>query len=321
MFNKEEKKFIIEKYPLMPTKEICDVLGYTERQVRGYAHSKGLRKDIKPNRFTKEQKEFIHKWYNVKSNSEISREIGLTVKQINDYGYKNIGLRDIEHYSVNEDYFKTIDTEEKAYWLGFLYADGCVHEDTTRGYVKSINMELGLAEIDKTHIHKLNKATDSNYPVKDKTVKLNGKEYKACRVTICNTNFCKNLMDKGCIPNKSLFLTFPDERILPYELINHFIRGYFDGDGCVSHSTKESKSPHYVAGFVGTFDVLSKIQEILNNEAGLNKIKISNKGNAFQTQWSGRNNCIKFYEYIYKGATVWLDRKHDKFLKIINYEV
>lgn len=321
VFTREEREFIIENYPKMPTSELIKIIGHTEKQIRGYANGKGLRKHDKPNRFEEWQKKYILKWYNIKTNGEIASKLGLTTKQVNDYGYRNIGKRNIEHYKVNEDYFSTIDTEDKAYWLGFLYADGNVHEDKSRGYVKSINTDLALSYIDVGHLIKFNKSISSNYPIKEKIVKLNDKEYKACRVTICNTNFSRNLIKNKCIPNKSLTLEFPDETILHKSLIRHFVRGYFDGDGCVSHSTEQSKTPHYIYGFVGTLNVINSIQDILNHEINATRVKISEKGNAYQCQWSGRGNCRRFFEYIYKDSTVWLDRKYNKFIKIINNEV
>lgn len=318
IFNESEKEFVIKNYHCMTNKQIVDVIGHTERQVRGYANGAGLKKEYLPDRLTDSQKAYIHEWYNVIDTGSIAKEVGLTTKQVNDYGYKNIGKRNIERYCVNEEYFKVIDTEQKAYWLGFLYADGCVTENNSRGYIKAMTMELGLSIKDVTHLDKFNNSTSSNYTIKRKTVTLNGNKYEACRVTICNTNFCKFLISKGCTPRKSLSLIFPNEDIVPKSLIRHFIRGYFDGDGCVCYASDKAKSKHYIYGFVGTMDILNNIQSVLCNEIGATKTKISEKGNAFQCSWGGRNNCVRFYEYIYKDATIWLD---EKFNKIINHEV
>lgn len=319
IFTEEEKRYIEENYPTMDSKEMCKVLGVDNRKLRSYANSVGVKKEKEQIKFTEQQKQYILNNYNVIPTGEIAKAIGLTTKQVNDFGYRHIGLRDIERYTVDEDYFKTIDTEEKAYWLGFLYADGCVHDIYSKtGNLKSYVMMLSLARIDRKHIEKLNKSLKSNYEIKDYIAKSNGGEYEISKLTICNTSFCKNLISSGCVPRKSLILEFPNEDILPKKLIRHFIRGYFEGDGCVyfnefANTTKCSVS------FIGTELFLRSIQRIANEEVGFTFTNLNGKGNAKQVGWGGVHNCVAWYLYMYKDATIYLDRKYNKFMKIIEY--
>jgi intein/homing endonuclease len=134
-------------------------------------------------------------------------------------------------YQVNENYFEKIDNEEKAYWLGFLYADGNVRLINGR----SGQLKLKLKQSDKKHIEKFNECLNSNYPINDgmEIVKSNDREYK-CHfsvVNIYNTKLVKDLFNIGCMNNKTYKLKFPT--FLDNTLIRHFIRGYFDGDGCI----------------------------------------------------------------------------------------
>jgi len=309
LFTYEEKQFIIENYATMKSSEMIAILGKTANQIRGYASNKGLKKEEQYRTFTDEEKQYILENYNTLPTGEIAKHIGVTTKQINDFGYRNGIVRDIELFNVNENYFKIIDNEHKAYWLGFLYADGCISESKRKNYIKALTMELTLCSEDKTHLEKLNNDLESNYKISDKTIK---NKYFANRVSISNTEFCKYLINKGCIQRKSLILKFPSCKIVPKHLVRHFIRGYFDGDGCIS----VNKEKHtYSINFVGTKEFLLKIQQILNKEIGLTMTKLNQKSGqqAFQIQWGGKNNANKFYKYLYSDATIWLDRKYEKF--------
>ena len=137
----------------------------------------------------------------------------------------NLSFRDYSYFDIN--ILNKIDTEEKAYWLGFLYADGYVC-----GYNNQV--EVSLAEIDRGHLIKLkNFLLDSRNISCIKTSKVKN-QYTRCRYTIGNKYFHDRLISLGCFPRKSLSLVFPDESIFSTkELIKDFIRGYIDGDGCL----------------------------------------------------------------------------------------
>ena len=125
-------------------------------------------------------------------------------------------------YPRNEYYFSKIDTEEKAYWLGFLYADGCVHSN---------NNEISINITDKEHIEKFKTAIGA---VNHKITETNDKRFPNAKTlyqfTIKDEQLHKDLIQWGCVPQKSLLLTkIPN---IPRDFISHFIRGYFDGDGC-----------------------------------------------------------------------------------------
>ena len=141
--------------------------------------------------------------------------------------------------------FEKIDTEEKAYWLGFLYADGSVGS-------KEDKIELGLAEKDLKHIEKFKTFMNINNKIsyREKT--------KSYRMSFRSAQCKQDLINKGCVPKKSLILNFPNENQVPKYLIRHFIRGYFDGDGCFSRQLHNIiVSP--TVGFIGTKDFLEKI--------------------------------------------------------------
>ena len=213
-------------------------------------------------------------------------------------------------YYYNKDFFQKIDNEEKAYWLGFLYADGCINRFYRNEKLKAMNLEIGLCKEDESHLEKFLKSIESNVEIKYKKIKLNGKSYDASRITICCTKTCRDLIEKGCTPQKSLTLKFPSNDIVPENLMRHFIRGYFDGDGCVSVSSNNIIQ----INFIGTKEMLDGISNYLRN----NKIIYKNpsmykKGNAFEMFIYGADVIEQFFHFLYDDAIVYLDRKYNKF--------
>lgn len=202
--------------------------------------------------------------------------------------------------SWNENFFSVIDTEEKAYWLGFLYADGCVHD-------KSNGQKLiSLAVKDKEVIEKFIKALEGDFEVK---------QYNDVYGIYLTSKIMFNDLSKlGCVPRKSLILTFP---IINKKLIHHFIRGYFDGDGTVficNPKNKNKTATIYKSigiGICGTFELLN----ILVQHAPINFPKKDKRkeGNIWYSSISGSKRAAAFYNYLYQDATVWLNRKKNKF--------
>lgn len=210
--------------------------------------------------------------------------------------------RGIDIYSrkshSNSTIFDSIDTEEKAYWLGFLYADGSVHK-----YKSSYSVELGLAAVDLHHIEKFKKfiGTDNKICFREPT--------NSYRLAIGSRLIVEDLISKGCTINKSLTLTFPDYSIVPKELMRHFIRGYFDGDGCISIETQKHGLRKWVS-VIGTFEFLSGML----NEAEITRPVIKDKRHTkvYYVQFR-KDEGLKFLDYMYKDATIYLDRKYEKY--------
>ena len=197
----------------------------------------------------------------------------------------------------NENFFNKIDTEEKAYWLGFLYADGCVHDKPNGQKL------ITLVVKDKEVIEKFIRAIDGNFAVKKYT--------DVYGVYLTSKTMFDDLYKLGCVPRKSLILKFPRINLT---LQHHFIRGYFDGDGTVFTYKRKGKKKDYVGigvGICGTKQMLSTI-------AIAAPINFPNKderkeGNIWYSSVSGSKKVLVFYNYLYKDATVWLDRKKNKF--------
>ena len=176
-----------------------------------------------------------------------------TAASANKYGVKNQSLtkylKDLNLYdesrkgvnkkAYNEHFFDVIDTEEKAYWLGFIFADGYIYSSPLDTSKKRIdwNFELCTKGDDKEHMEKFAKAIGYNKELH--VTKADKYGHTRCRVCLSSEILWRQLNSLGCTPRKSLTLKFPDEDIFKSkDLIRHFIRGYFDGDGCISYANK-----------------------------------------------------------------------------------
>lgn len=228
-------------------------------------------------------------------------------------------------YNYNKDYFKKIDTSEKAYWLGFLYADGCITRFYKGDVLKSMSLEVSLKNDDCEHLVKFNDALNSNVPIQHRTI---NKKYKAYRLVINCTSMCKDLINLGCLPAKSLILEFPNEDIVPKEFVKDFIRGYFDGDGGISYTEgeyyhsakgKKYKQHHYRCYFCGNSQFLIALKDILNSQGiKTSDLKKDKRSKAVNIYIYGKDNIEKLKEYLYTDECVSLSRKLDKFIFVSN---
>ena len=223
--------------------------------------------------------------------------------------FKELGIDIINRQNAlkfDNTVFDTIDSEEKAYWLGFLYADGYL--DSSRNLI-----ELSLSDIDVKHLNKFNifmKHQDPNH-VKLGKSRCESKEFGRCRWSITDKHLWNQLNSYGCTPNKSLTLQFPNISLFSSnELIRHFIRGYFDGDGCFSRHLFKTIVTPYIQ-IIGTPEFLSKVLEYSNISGYIGKDK----------RWKNNTNYIlyhkeegiKFINYIYNNSTIYLERKFKLF--------
>jgi DNA-binding transcriptional regulator WhiA len=250
-------------------------------------------------------KEDIFKLYHLGIKiKEISKIYNCNVKTIHKlFKINNIVLtKNHKKYSINESFLDNIDTEEKAYFLGFMYADG--YNNLERGF---FNLEL----IDEEIVIKIAKLLNSSRPIMHRIKKDRKDTY---RLSINSKILTKRLNDLGCYPNKTFKLTFPNNNQVPNNLIRHFIRGYFDGDGSINNGKK------YHFSFVGTEYFIDKLQDVFSKELGFLKTKTSirhpERNNNIRTLLKcGKIQCIRFGEWLYKDATIFLKRKKEIFDK------
>lgn len=256
--------------------------------------------------------------------TSIGKKLGCATNSVRDVLFNN-GIesrgrfdnngKDYTRYDCNDNYFETIDTEEKAYWLGYLYADGCNHG--LKGAVS-----LSQCESQKDAVYKFAKAIEAANPLR---IKPAGRTFvidRMCDVQaiyelrVTSKKMCQDLSKLGCVPKKTLITTFPE---LPKELQKHFIRGYFDGDG--SFTQHKDKVTDTCFSAAGTLEFLKGMQSILVEDAKLSATKISRgkeKDKIYVLRYCGTELFRKFYNFCYKDATIYLDVKKEKVDGFIN---
>ena len=208
---------------------------------------------------------------------------------------------------VDSHYFEVIDTEEKAYWLGFLYADGYIG--------KNNEVELCLCERDKQHVMKFKECLKSEHAVSRKIVLLNGKQFAAYRISIKDSELANGLIKHGCVNNKSDCIEMP--QLNSKELYRHFVRGFVDGDGSIIHRRNYISVNITSASESFCNSLTAYCQEIV----GINfvKQKYANE-NAYHVTTMARAEGILFLHHLYDNCNIYLDRKYNQYLKVCRLE-
>lgn len=204
-------------------------------------------------------------------------------KKLSDAGISTQRLK------FNHDFFEIIHDEATAYWFGFIMADGCV------SLSQSPKVQIRLHEKDIEHLRAWHKALNSCLSVGSS----NGIAYS----THYSRKMCDDLIKHGCVPRKSWALDYPYH--IDTALRNHFVRGYFDGDGCVYHNNDTN---NWQLSFVGTERMILGIQHDLGTS-----VKLQHPSNAFKIDIHGNQQVARCMQYMYTNATIWLSRKKEKY--------
>ena len=249
------------------------------------------------------EKELVEKyWKKVEEGSESIRSIaikeGVTFKVIDRIfkmcGYKAKNSRGGEKYTLNKDYFKSIDTENKAYWLGYLWADGCITK-------YSIILELQVA--DKDHLELFLKEIYGD-------IHPELKEKDGC--VVANIS-CMEMVDDL----KNLGFSIKDKRIviprMSKELHRHFIRGYYDGDGDFNNKDKYFR-------IAGRFDFLENLVKIFPQRMMDHRFEIHKNFKSARIVF--RSSTRSFIaNYFYNNSTIYLERKRNQVAPYISDDV
>ena len=209
----------------------------------------------------------------------------------------------MRRYTFNEHYFDVIDSQDKAYWLGFFAADGYNH--VSKGYI-----ELRLHNQDREILEKFKVSINASNPIG---------LYKAtyCNLSLYSQHLCDTLASYGLTQAKTYTLTIPQ---LEDSLMRHFIRGYFDGDGCFSvipRNDRNVNSKIYQFNITGMYEPLLLIQKHLVSNVGIKALPLKTRKStiAVTLHYGGRNICKRILDYLYQDAHLYLKRKHDKYLE------
>jgi len=221
---------------------------------------------------------------------------------ISQYGSKeNIEDRYYRKYRVeNENYFESIDSEGKAYFLGLIVADGYLVRESNR-----LGIELNIN--DGGHLGKLKKEIGSNAPIKSRKrkSKSTGKINESSYFRWSSKKMRSDLIKLGLTANKSYNLKSLIKYI-PQNLIKHFLRGVFDGDGGIY----APKSNDCKVGLYGRYELLADFATYF----GYSKDRIKYNPPNYRIDLSGNRQCYRILKELYSGSTIYLDRKYYLYL-------
>lgn len=204
--------------------------------------------------------------------------------------------------SFNIGFFHSM-TTELAYVLGWIASDGCISTgDVTislqvshRPILESIKRLTGFVGA----IH-----NTSHYDTR--TLKT----YHRAVLSL-HSKALVELATYGLGPRKSLTLEYPD---LPKNMQANFVRGFFDGDGCISKMAPPRTS--YRISFCGPRPFLKSLRAVINAQNDINSGSISRNGKIAVLAYNGRHSAERILHWMYEGSTLdtRLARKYSKYL-------
>lgn len=199
----------------------------------------------------------------------------------------------------NRHIFDTIDTAEKAYWLGFIIADGYIND-------KKHMLRIKLGNIDKNHLEKF-------------IIFLNG-DVSMLKSEI--HNITGNIQWYVSTYAKEIWLALKNLQVeqgksghehipqIPKKFIPDLIRGLWDGDGFIRDDLSG-------IGLVGSQECLKFVQDIFQTELNIKPLKIYDHFNTYKIEYRSTKNAIpKILQYLYGNQHISLTRKQELANKI-----
>ena len=273
--------------------------------------------------FTQEEREQICEQYKQgKSGLQLAKEnnciSNIIYRILKEDGVKSRNDREKSlKFKCNEHYFDIIDTEHKAYWLGLLAADGYIKDVGVLGF------GIALKESDKYLLEELKK--DIGFTGEVKTYTTNPKKSYTrttyCRLQISSPYLRNRLISLGVVSHKTTTLVFPNEDQIPPRLLRHFIRGYVDGNGSITHNGETITDKPNIK-VCSTYEFLDGMQKVLGINHKLNRKKDQEERNinSWNITIGGHKEVISVLQFLYSDCSIYLKRKQERAMMILEEE-
>lgn len=220
-------------------------------------------------------------------------------------------------YKFNKDFFKKW-THKMAYVLGFLYADGNITNS-----IPSRAQYIHFYSTDKDILERIKSVLSSNHTLEVIPViaRVRGSGFKrkkpGFRLRIGSREMYQDLINLGVVPRKSLVAIFPK---IPYEYLGSFLRGNFDGDGCVFLEKAKGITQAVIIKKLsviftsGSYKFLEGLAESIKKNLAINHTKIYKGNRSFQLRYSTRDS-IELFKLMYEDCPtgLYLERKSNIF--------
>lgn len=201
-------------------------------------------------------------------------------------------------YEINHEVFSSCSSPESAYWIGFIMADGNV----ATGLASVLSVTLHRKDIGQ--LEELRSFLGSTRPI-------HIRREKYASLVVNSARLISDLSKYGIVPRKT---GKEQVRNIPPEYLRDFIRGYFDGDGCISKSAGQLVFNMACA----SRSFLGDVQATLKKECDLGDVKIANHNRGcFRFNYKGNRQARRIRDYLYLGASVFMPRKRAVFETLI----
>ena len=291
--------------------ELAEKYSISESTFHAYKKRYGVQNVLCPRKTDEEIQHIIDLYLQGYNKNEIERMTKINRITITSILKKNHikqrWLDDYRTYHINVNYFDEIDTPNKAYVLGFLYADGCIGS-------KKNNIFLSLHKQDKEILEKIRKDMEYEMPLEFRNMsKYNEKTGKNTNDQYCLKIHClhmkKSLEKWGVVPRKTHILTFPD--FLREDLYRHFIRGVLDGDGCIHKRAKYNGWSN--VDICGTKEFCTGLKNYIEKTLNIH-CSVINSGHTYKAVVGGTHKAEKYLDWLYEDAELYMERKHQIYL-------
>jgi hypothetical protein len=319
----EDRKRVHNLYPTLPTSELALLLERSEHSIEHQASLMGIlksaevvakikslahQKDYHCEPYLTFRKMYLDDQFSI---GAIAEKMECSISKVQKYlereGLTRANLDSKKLLSKltqhNSTFFDTVDTEEKAYWLGFFYADGYLDKNGSK-------LKIDLSVKDALHLQLFADIFQTKVLIHERSPdKRNGKVYASATCVIVCAYLWNAFIDKGVKQGNTLSEEISVFEHIPENLMHHFVRGFFDGDG----SVYRNKSGGLGFSFVGSYPFMDHLRGVLVASVGLSVTKLGKMGKLSHLRWNGKGASECFKNWLYRDATVWLDRKRDVF--------
>lgn len=271
-------------------------------------------------KWNEENIKFLKENYGKMTNKEIAEKLKTTKASV-DCKISKLGLNKNKNKG-NINLFERIDSEESAYWLGFIYADGYI---LTNKSDKGTNYELGieLCIDDISHLNKFNSIFGNYYKIStrkrkmDYVDKLNDRPItnryaETCLLRIYSKKIVNDLINNGIVQNKTNSNIFPI--INDNDMFLHFLRGYIDGDGTY-FIDKKNRIRISIQG--NNIECFKFIKEKLERDFNIHSCIIKDR-NCWKFYIGRKKEVLKLMDLMFNNTNIYLDRKYEKMIEIKN---
>lgn len=312
LYSQEQLEAIKKDYAQgLSLKEVCTKNGITQNQFINIQRTLKLTRPTVIHPFVEQAvKEHI--------NGALMKDVCAKYNISNATIYKYMKKHGIEYknghgrkYHCDESFFHVIDTEAKAYWLGFIYGDGCVAY-SDKSCTAPNRLQINLSSRDRCQLEDFNHDISGDFPITDYIPKGSYAQNPMSRLNINSIEMCKDLISHGCIPNKTRQLSFPYSSV-PEHFYCHFIRGFFDADGCIAQGPVFSITK-YIPFLLQIQDILESKCIAYNGRICIYKDRAEEIGDL---KYYNKSNVFSLAVYLYNDATVFLERKCQKAYSIL----